>query len=184
MSQLERPVAEVEPADEARPHRVRSLSTYWPPRPATVVAALVVASSLYWMTFVDQDFARNLSDLYGWPFRYHFMDPREAGPAGVFYTAALAADLAILVAMLASACAITQIVACLLVRSPRLTLRIVGHLIAVIALLLAGWRLKAALLIDLFYSGFFYSLASLIVLVVCLLLHLELPERDDPEQWT
>jgi hypothetical protein len=181
MSQLHRPVAEVEPAGEAGPHRARSFSAYWPPRPATVVAALVVASSLYWMTFVDQDFARNLSKWYGWPFRYHFMDPRDAGPARIFYTAALAADLAISVALLASACAVTQIAAHLLVRSPRLTLRIIGFLIVAIALLLAGYRWKVTFLV-VFSSGFFYSLVSLIVLVVCLLLHLELPEGGNREQ--
>jgi hypothetical protein len=179
MSYLHRPDAEA--AGEARPHRVRSLSTYWPPRPATVVAALVVASSLYWMSFVDQEFARNLSKGYGWPFRYHFMDRGQAGPAGVFYTAALAADLAISVALLASACAITQIAAHLLVRSPRLTLRIIGFTIVVIALLLAGCRWKVTFRV-VFSSGFFYSVVSLIVLVVCLLLHLELPEGGDREQ--
>jgi hypothetical protein len=182
MLQLDRPVAQVERSDEVGPQRARSLYPYWPPRPSTAVAAVLVGCSLFWMTFIDQDFARNLSEGYGWPFHYHFEGPNDPGPSGGFYIAALAADLAIAVALLASACATTQIAACSLVRSPRFTLRILGFVIAVIALFLAACRLKETFLICVFYTGFYYGLASLIVLVVCLLLRLELPLRDDAEQ--
>jgi hypothetical protein len=70
------------------------------------------------------DFARNLSDLYGWPFFYRLAAPNE--PPGGSYVVALAADLAIALALLASACATTQVAACPLVRSARNTLRIIG----------------------------------------------------------
>src|SRR5262245_59313349 len=183
MSQLHRPVAQLERSDEAGPHRARSLYPLWPPRPSTVVAALFVGCSLFWMTFIDREFARNLSEGYGWPFHYHFEGPNDhPGPSGSFYLAALATDLAIAVALLASACATTQIAACSLVRSSRFTLRIVGFVIAVIAMFLAACRLKETFLTCVLYTGFYYGLASLIVLVACLLLRLELPLQDDPEQ--
>jgi hypothetical protein len=182
MSHLDRPVAEVEPIDEAGPHRDRSGYPFWPPRLSTVVTAVIVGSSLFWMTFIDADFARNLSEGYGWPFRYQLAGPNGPGPPGGFYLAALVADLAVSVALLASACATTQIAACLLVRSPRFTLRILAFVVAVIALFLAGCRLRETFLADVFHTVFYYSVASLVALVVCLLLHLELPRRDDPEQ--
>jgi hypothetical protein len=182
MSQLDRPVALFDRSDEVGPHRARSLYPFWPPRPSTVVAAVLVGCSLFWMAFIDREFARNLSEGYGWPFHYHFEGPNDPGPSGGFYAAAMAADLAIAVALLASACATTQIAACSLVRSPRLTLRILGFVIAVIAMFLAACRLKETFLACVFYTGFYYGLASLIVLLVCLLLRLELPPRDDPEQ--
>jgi hypothetical protein len=180
MSRLDRPVAELGVTEEAGPHRDRSWYPYWPPRPTTIVAALLVGSSLYWMAFVDPDFARNLSDLYGWPFSFRLAAPNE--PLGGLSAAALAADLVIALALLASACATTQVAACLLVRSPRITLRIVGFAIAVIAMFLAGCRLNDNFLADVFYTGFYYSVASLVVLVACGLLRLELPRRDETEQ--
>ncbi len=182
MSRLDRPVAEVGITDEAGPQWDRSWSLYWPPRPTTIVAALLVGCSLFWMTFIDREFAWNLSELYGWPFRYQFTGPNDPGPPSGPYAAALVADLAVSLALLAAACVTTQLAACMLVRSPRITLRILGFAVAVIALFLAGCRLKDSFLADVLRTGFYYSVASLTVLVACVLLRLELPRRDEAEQ--
>ena len=181
MTHFGRPAAEWERSEEIGPLRVRSLYPYWPPRPAMVVAGLLVGSSLFWMAFVDRDFARDLSDLYGWPFCYRLARSARSGWSGLLLAAALVADLGVSLALLASACATTQIAACLLVRSPRITLRIVGFVVAVIALFLAGCRLNKIFLTDVFRISFYYSVASLIALVICLLFGLELPRRDDAE---
>ena len=120
MPPLDPVVVEVEPFGESDPQPDRHLPPCWPPRPATVVAALFVGSSLVFINLIDADFARNLSELYGWPFRFHFSAPDPPRSSGGFYLAALAADLVISAALLVSACVTTQVAACLLVRSPRL----------------------------------------------------------------
>ncbi len=96
----------------------------------------------------------------------------------------MAADLVISAALLASACVTTQVAACLLVRSPRLTVRILGLAVAAVAMLLAACRWKEDYLAYFLYTGFYYSVASLVVLVVSVLFHLELPSCEDPERRT
>jgi hypothetical protein len=175
MSQVHRPVAEVEPADEAGPDGDRSFDRFGPLRLSTVIAALFVGSSLFFINFVDVDFAQNLSEMYGWPFSHRF---RPAGPP-VPSTAAMAADLAISVLLLASACLTTQVAACLLVRSPRLTVRILTIGVLITAILLAASRWKNHYISYVLYGGFYYSVASFIVLALSVLLRLELPGFED-----
>jgi hypothetical protein len=182
MSPLDPAVVEVEPSGESDPQPDRRPPPYWPPRPATVVAALFVGSSLVFINLVDADFARNLSELYGWPFRFHFLTPDPSRSSWGFYFAALAADLVISAALLASACATTQVAACLLVRSPRLTVRILSLAVAAVAMLLAACRWKEDYLAYFLYTGFYYSVASLVVLATSVLLRLELPNCEDPQR--
>ncbi len=75
MSPLDPVVVEVEPSGESDPQPDRRPPPCWPPRPATIVAALFVGSSLFFMNLIDADFVMNLSEQYGWPFRYHFSAP-------------------------------------------------------------------------------------------------------------
>jgi hypothetical protein len=180
MPYLSRPVAEAETVEEAGPHRDRYPYPYGPPRLATVIAALFVGSSLFFINFVDVDFARNLSDLYGWPFGHRPRAPRTPDLSGVQAAAVLGADLLISAILLASACATTQVAACLLVRSPRLTVRILSIGVLVTAMLLAASRWKEGYFIYVLYGGFYYSVASLIVLILSVLLRLELPRVEDP----
>jgi hypothetical protein len=179
MPEVHRPVAEAAAPDEAAPRRDRSPYEYWPPRLSTVIAALFVGGSLFFINFVDVNFAQNLSDLYGWPFSHHYTHhytpPRHLAPSRAFAIAAMAADLVILALLLASACVTTQVAACLLVRTPRLTVRILILVVFVTAMLLAAYRWKEDYLTFVLYGGFYYSVASLIVLLLSLLLRLELP---------
>jgi hypothetical protein len=177
MSRANCPVVEAERSVEAGPQRNRSPYEYWPPRLSTVVAALFVGSSLFFIIFVDVDFYQ-----YGWPLSHHLTPRTSPASSGSVSVAALAADLVISAALLASACVTTQVAACLLVRSPRLTVRILGFVVIVIAMLLAACRWKANYFTYVLYGGFFYSVASLAVLVVSVLLRLELPRVEDPEQ--
>jgi hypothetical protein len=160
---------------------VRPRTEYWPPRPSTIIAAVIVGASLIWMNFVEPDLARGLSDRYGWPFAYRLTSSRPTGPSRALYAAALGADLMISAALLASAFVTTQLMACLLVKSPRVTVRLLGQVVVASALFLAGCRLRENFLAYFLIIGFCYGLASFIVLVTCLLLRLELPRRDDLE---
>lgn len=181
MSPGDRPLADTAVSAEDLPEPERPRVEYWPPRPSTVVAALVVGASLIWMNLdrVGRDFAMYFAERYGWPFSYRLTVSQDPGPSGaLFAAAAMAADLVVWAALLASACATTQIAAYLLVRSPRLNVRHLGLWVFTIALFLAGCRLKEGFLIHSFLVGFYYGLASLIVLGACLLLRLELPIRE------
>jgi hypothetical protein len=175
MSQVHHHVAEIEPADEVDSHRAHSPYPLWPPRLSTVIAGLFVGSSLFFVNFVDVEFAQNLSDMYGWPFSHHFQPVQNLGPSN----AAAVADLVISVLLLASACVTTQMAACLLVRSPRLTVRILTIGVLIAAMLLAASRWKNNYLSYVLYGGFYYSVASFIVLILSVLLHLELPRFED-----
>jgi hypothetical protein len=181
MSQVDRTLVEAAPSDDVGSDRCRSLYPLWPPRPATIGATLFVALSLFWIIFIDWEVAGSLSALYGWPFHYRFSAHGPTPSSGTFYAAALAADLVVMVALLASTYVTTQIGACLLVRSPRLTLRAIGASVIALALILAGCR-REAFLWDLFRTGFYYSLASFSVMLACVLFRLELPKVDDREQ--
>jgi hypothetical protein len=175
MFQVHHTIAEIEPADEAGAHGDRSPYRYGPLRLSTIIAGLFVGSSLFFINFVDLDFAQNLSDMYGWPFRHHFRPVQNPGSSN----AAAAADLVISVLLLASACVTTQVAACLLVRSPRLTVRILTIGVLITAMLLAASRWKHNYFSYVLYGGFYYSVASLIVLVLSVLLRLELPRFED-----
>lgn len=181
MFQVDRQVAEFEPDDDAAPHREHSPYPSWPPRPATVVAAMFVGSSLFFINFVDIDFAGNLSDLYGWPLSHRHPPANPIPASRALAAATLVADLFISAILLASACVTTQVGACLLVRSPRLTVRVLVFVIAATAMLLAVGRWKQNFLTYFLYTGFYYSVASLIVLVVSVLFRLELPTVEASE---
>lgn len=104
------------------------------------------------------------SSLLGWFFGYQVI-PRS-GTATVD-AGALAADIALALALLASACATTQILACRLVPSPRLTVRSACLWIVAFALYLGLLRMEfLALLLLLLIPGFSYALASPILLLV------------------
>jgi hypothetical protein len=180
MSWVRRSIDEVESSDKASPYRSRSPYPLWPPRLSTIVAGLFVGFSLFWMNFVDHVFAGALADKYGWPFTCRLTSPKTLSFSQNVYTAAMVADLAISAALLVSACVTTQLMACLLARSRRLTLADLIIVIAAAALLLAGCRLEETFLPRIVLICFFYSLGSLIVLLICRVLHLELPRTDDP----
>lgn len=157
---------------------------WWPPRPSTILAALLVGCSLFLMNGVDAEFALNLSGLYGWPFTYRDDPAGVAAASGPrsFHTLALMADLAIALVLLAASCVTTQMAACLLVRKPRVTLRVLGLVVAGTALFLAAYRLRENFLSYVLHGGFYYSVASLMVLVACWVFHLELPAVEEPAQ--
>jgi hypothetical protein len=163
------------------PDRLRLRAACWPPRPSAVVAALIVGASLLWINLLEPDFGRFLSEHYGWPFTYRWASSPRPGWSRALHAAALSADLMISAALLASAYATTQLMARLLVRSPRVTVGFLGQTVVVIGLLLAGCRLREDFLDHFFSVGFCYGVASFVALVTCLLLRLELPRRDAPE---
>jgi hypothetical protein len=175
MPQVQYTITEIEPAEEAGPQRERPPYRLGPLRLSTVIAALFVGFSLFFINFVDVDFAQNLSEMYGWPFSHHFQHASPPGPS----SAAVAADLVISVLLLASACVTTQVAACLLVRSPRLTIRILSIGVLITAMLLAASRWRNHYFSYVLYGGFYYSVASSIVLVLSVLLRLELPRFED-----
>jgi cation transport ATPase len=145
-------------------------SDWWAPRPSTILTAVLVGSSLFVYETMDLNISTQ-PHRYGWPVTYRVRPWNPSTPSPPLDVNALAADIAIAAALLASSCVTTQLAASRLVKSSRLTLRSMVLLITAIALFLAMWRLVEGLpLLLMLVAGLFYALASPILLILILLL--------------
>ena len=142
----------------------RSRTAWWIPRPSTLFTAMVAGLPLGGAITLAHYFGVPLaSSLLGYFFGYQ-MIPR--GGTAILDAGALAADIALTLALLASACATTQILACRLAPSARLTVRSACLWIVAFALYLGLLRTEFFALLLLLIPGFSYALASPILLLV------------------
>jgi hypothetical protein len=152
MSRLDRTAEATAPREPSAPRPERHRYGWWIPRPSTILTAIVVGLALFTAVSIDQIVPRNVT--------------RASGPPPLIDSGAVAATYVIAVALLASACLTTQILACLFVESPRLTIRSACLWIAVVALFLALWRSGSALVLLILLAAFGYSVASPMILVL------------------
>jgi hypothetical protein len=182
MRQGVRPAAEAAPPDEDAPVRDRPRCGWWVPRLPTIFAAVLVGYSLFVMVFLDQNVGKPPAARYGWPFTYRVVQHYGLHPPLRLGTGALAADLVIAAALLASSCFTTQVAACLLMRSTCIKLRSACCVVAALALCFAACKFRPIVLVLALYVGYYYSLASPILPILMMLMRLELPKCDRPEQ--
>jgi hypothetical protein len=154
MSRLDRIAEATDPRKPIASRPDRRRSDQWAPRPSTIATAIVVGLAHFAAVSIDQIVPRGLSGAPGPP------PPIDSGGWQPIYVIAIA--------LLASACLTTQILACLFVESPRLTIRSACLWIAVVALFLALWRSGSALVLLLLLTAYGYSLASPIILPLLL----------------
>jgi hypothetical protein len=155
MSRLDRTAEATGPREPgaARPDRHRS--DWWIPRPSTILIAIVVGPAL------GVAFSIN-------PIVFGQLTGDEAPPPPIG-RGAITPGYVIAVALLASACLTTQILACRFVESPRWTIRSSCLWIAVVALFLALWRSESSLLLPVLMAALGYAVASPMVLVLLIL---------------
>jgi hypothetical protein len=155
MSRLDRTAEAAGPREPgaARPGRHRP--NWWTPRPSTILAATVGGIELFTTLSIDKVVPVNLTGASGAP------PSIESG--------AMAAKYVIAAALLASACLTTQILACLLVESPRLTIRSSCLWIAAVALFLALWRSGSAIVLLIFMAALAYSVAGPLIVATVIL---------------
>jgi hypothetical protein len=154
MSRPDRSAEATAPREPGAPRPDRHRSGWWIPRPSTILTAVVVGLALFTAVSIDQVAPRNLA---GAP-----------GPLPPIDSGGLRPVHVIAVALLASACLTTQVLACLFVESPRLTIRSACLWIAVVALFLALWQSGSALVLLILLAAFGYSVASPMILVLLL----------------
>ncbi len=154
------------------------------PRPSAIVAACLVAITLSRIPILDPDFADSLALRYGWPLslrlKLDVLLHRAATPSRSLTFAALAFDLASVIALVLATLVATHIGACLLNRKPRRTVASLGMLVAAAAIILALCRWSSSILISVLFCAFFYGVASLVALAGMVLLRLELPRAEEP----
>lgn len=121
--------------------------------------------SLGAMVTLDQNLGKPPAALVGWPFTYQVI-PRTATGVPRFDAGALAADIAIAAALLASACITTQVMACRLAPSARWTIRSACLWIVGFALYLGLLRTAWLALVYLLLAGLLYALASPVLLLL------------------
>jgi hypothetical protein len=167
MSRINRPILQTAQSDEVRVDRGWHWSGCWLPRPTTILTAIVVGLALFTAVSIDQIVPRGFT--------------RASGPPAPIDDGAVATAYVIAVALLASACLTTQLLACLFVESPRLTIRSVCLWIAVVALFLALWRSGSALVLLILLAAFDYSVASPMILVLLLVGRRPSRTRGAPE---
>jgi hypothetical protein len=151
MSRLDRTAVATAPREPGAPRPDRHRSGRWIPRPSTILTAIVVGLALFTAVSIDQMVPPNFTG--------------GSGPPPPIDSGAVATTYVIAVALLASACLTTQILACLFVESPRLTIRSACLWIAVVALFLALWRSGSALVLLILLAAFGYGVASPMILV-------------------
>ncbi len=156
------------------------------PRPSAVVAALFVAASLVWIVFLDpSSLAMDTANRFGWPLSFRLLidtmsHPSAPAPSLLLVVAVVAVNLALGLALVASALVTTHIGACLLVGKSRTTVRSLCLTVVAVALFLGLCRWQKGFLMHALYWASFYGVASLIMIVTALLIRLELPRADRP----
>jgi hypothetical protein len=152
MSQLDRTAEATGPREPDAARRARDRSDRWIPRPSTILTALIVGPALLVAASID-------------PIVFGQLTGYEVPPPPIG-RGAMTLGYLMVVALLASACLTTQILACRLVESPRWTIRSSCLWIAVVALLLALWRSESSLLLPVLMAALGYALASPMILVL------------------
>lgn len=140
--------------------------------------------TLSWIPTLDPDFANSLALRYGWPLslrlRLDVLLHGSATPSRPLALAALAFDVASVIALVLATLVATHIGACLLNRKPRRTVASLCMLVVAAAMILAFCRWKTSIMISVMFCAFFYCVASLVALAGMILLRLELPRIEEP----
>ncbi|MHB1558109.1 MAG: hypothetical protein ACYC61_11655 [Isosphaeraceae bacterium] len=154
------------------------------PRPSAIVAACLVAITLSRIPLLDPDFTDSLALRYGWPLsvrlRLDVMLHHSATPSPTLAFAAMAFDVASVIALVLATLVATHIGACLLNRKPRRTVASLCILVAAAAAILALCRLSQSITNSVMFCAFFYGVASLVTLTGMVLFRLELPRAEEP----
>lgn len=154
------------------------------PRPSAIVAACLVAITLARIPLLDPDFADSLALRYGWPvslrLKLDVVLHHSATPSPTLAFAAMAFDVASVVALVLATLVATHIGACLLNRKPRRTVASLCILVAAAAMILALCRWNISIMTHVMFCAFFYGVASLVALAGMVLFRLELPRAEEP----
>ncbi len=177
-------VDDIDDSIETSADRAGAWGRFEIPRPSAIVAACLVAITLSRIPLLEPDFADSLALRYGWPLSRRLtldvMLHRSATPSPTLALAAMAFDVASVIALVLATLVATHIAACLLNRKPRRTVSSLCILVAAAAMILASCRLSQTITTSVMLCAFFYGLASLVTLAGMVLFRLELPRTEEP----